>query len=86
MTAKNTKSYLSYLNKLVDQYNNTYHLSINKEPINADDSALAGKFETNATALSLKLKIELELLIIRIFLVKVTMAIVQEKYLSWILF
>ena len=25
MTANNSKSYLRYLNKLVDQYNNTYH-------------------------------------------------------------
>ena len=30
MTANNSKSYLPYFNKLVDQYNNTYHYSINK--------------------------------------------------------
>ena len=30
MTANDSKSYLSYFNKLVDQYNNTYHLSINR--------------------------------------------------------
>ena len=30
MTANDSKSYLAYLNKLVDQYNNTYHHSINK--------------------------------------------------------
>ena len=34
MTAKDRKSDVSYLNKLVDQYNNTYHHSINKNPIN----------------------------------------------------
>ena len=28
MTVNESKSYLSYLNKLVDQYNNTYHHSI----------------------------------------------------------
>ena len=28
MTANDSKSYLPYLNKLVDQYNNTYHHSI----------------------------------------------------------
>ena len=28
LTANYTKSYISYLNKLVDQYNNTYHHSI----------------------------------------------------------
>ena len=30
MTAYDSKSYLSYLNKLVDQYNNTYYCSIGK--------------------------------------------------------
>ena len=39
MTANNSKYYLSYLNKLVDQYNNTYHHSINKKPVNTDCSA-----------------------------------------------
>ena len=28
MTANDSKSYLSYLNKLIDQYKNTYHHSI----------------------------------------------------------
>ena len=36
MTAHDSKSYLCYLNKLVDQYNNTYRHSISKKPINAD--------------------------------------------------
>ena len=31
MTANHSKSYLSYLNKLVDQYNDTYHHSVNKK-------------------------------------------------------
>ena len=43
------KSYLTYLNKLVAQYNNTYH-SINKKPINADYSALTEKIKTNLIA------------------------------------
>ena len=30
MTANDNKSYLPYLNELVDQYNNTYHLLITK--------------------------------------------------------
>ena len=47
MTADDSKSYLSYLNKIVDQYNNTYHHSINKKPINADYSALTENIETN---------------------------------------
>ena len=31
MTANDRKSYLSLLNKLIDQYNNTYHHSVNKK-------------------------------------------------------
>ena len=31
MTANNKKSYLGYFNKLVDEYNNTYHRSIGKK-------------------------------------------------------
>ena len=50
MTANDNKSNLSYLNKLVDQYNNSYHHSINKKPINADNSALTKKIETNSKA------------------------------------
>lgn len=34
------KSYLDYLDKLVVEYNNTYHYSICKNFINADYSAL----------------------------------------------
>ena len=43
MTANIIKSSLPYLNKLVDQYNNTYHHSINKKPINAAYSAFIEK-------------------------------------------
>ena len=50
MTANDSKSHLLYLNKSVDQYNNTYHHSINKKRINADYSALTEKFETNPKA------------------------------------
>ena len=50
MTTNDSKSYLSYLNKLVDQYNNTYPHSINKKPINADYSALTKKIEGNPKA------------------------------------
>ena len=38
------------MNKLVDQYNNTYHHSTNKKPINADYSTLTEKIKTNAKA------------------------------------
>ena len=51
MTANDNKSYLPYLNKLVDQYNNTYHYSINKKPINVDYSASIEKIEATSKAL-----------------------------------
>ena len=50
MTANYSKSYLHYLNKLVDQYNNTYHHSINKKPINDDYSASTENVESNPKA------------------------------------
>ena len=50
MTANDRKSYLSYLNKLVDLYNNTYHHSMHKKAINTDYSALTENFETNPKA------------------------------------
>ena len=64
MAANNSKSYLSYLNKLVDHYNNTYHHSINKKLINAEYSTLTEKIETNLKAP--KLMIESELTSIRL--------------------
>ena len=48
MTTNNGKSYLGYLNKLVDEYNNTYHCSISKKPINADYSSWTEEIETNS--------------------------------------
>ena len=43
MTDDKSKSYLAYLNGLADQYNNTYHHSIDKKPTNADYSTLSEK-------------------------------------------
>ena len=54
MTANDNKFYLSYLNKLVGLYNNTYHRSINKKPFNADYSALTEKIQTNSKAAKLE--------------------------------
>ena len=50
MTANDIKSYLTYLNKLVDQHNNTYHQFIDKKLINANYCALNKKNETNLKA------------------------------------
>ena len=46
MTANDSKYYLSYLNKLVDRYNNTYNRSIN--------SAWTENIESNSKAPKLK--------------------------------
>ena len=53
MRPNDSRSYLSCLNKLVNQYNNTYH-SINKKPIKDDYSALTKIIETNPKALKFK--------------------------------
>ena len=50
MTVNDSKSYLSYLNKSVDLYNNIYHHSINKKPLNADYFALTEKNQINPKA------------------------------------
>ena len=48
MTPNYHKSYLGYLNKLVEEYNISYQHSIGKNPIDADYSILSGKIETNS--------------------------------------
>ena len=45
--ANNSKSYLSDLNNLVDEYNKTYHNSIGKKPIDADYSVLNKQIESS---------------------------------------
>ena len=45
MTPNDSKSYLGYLNKLVNQYNNTYHHSNEKKTVDADYSALTKEIE-----------------------------------------
>ena len=54
MTTNDKKSYLSYQNKLVDQYSNTPYHSICKKPINAGYSALTEKIETEPKASQFK--------------------------------
>ena len=49
MTANYSKSYLGYLNKLVNENNNSYHGSIGKKLIETDCSALTKEIVTNLT-------------------------------------
>ena len=43
MTANDSKYFLAYLNKLLDEYNNAGHHFIYKKPINTDYSVLTEK-------------------------------------------
>ena len=54
LAANNSKSYLLYLDKLVDQYNNNYHLSVNEKLINFYYSTSAENIESNLKALKFK--------------------------------
>ena len=85
MPLNDSKSYLGHLNKLVDEYNNTYHCSIGKKPFHADYSALSKEIESSYKSPKFKLVIESELLSIKIFLAKVTLKIGQKKYFLLIL-
>ena len=69
MAANDKKSYLCYLNKIVDECNNTYHCSITKKPIDANYSALT-EIRQILKLLNLKLVIESWLLSMIMFLAK----------------
>ena len=56
MTANDSESYFSHLNKLVDQYNNTCHHLLIKN-INADYSSLTEKIGTNKLRVNARVKI-----------------------------
>ena len=87
MTGNGSKSCLGYLNKLVDQYNNAYHRSIGKRPVDADYSALTKEIESIRKSPKIKVGDRVRTTQIRktIFLAKVTSKIGQEKYLLLIL-
>ena len=81
MTAHNSKSYLAYLNKLIDQYNNTYHHFIYKNLLMLIILLSLKKLSRILRLLNFRLMIESELPNIRIFWVKIITKIGQEKYL-----
>ena len=69
MTAKDSKSHLPYLNKLVNQYNNTYHHSIGKRIVSADYSALTENIDTNPKALKFKVNDRINPILHRVFFI-----------------
>ena len=54
MTANDSKCYVGYLNKIVDEYNNSCYHSIDKKPIDPDYSALTEEIESSHKALEFK--------------------------------
>ena len=46
MKANESKFFLSYLNSLADEYNNTCHRSVRKKPIDADYSVLTEEIKS----------------------------------------
>ena len=50
VAANDSRSYLSYLNELVDQHNNTYHRPIGEKPADGDYSTLTEKIELSHKA------------------------------------
>ena len=76
-----SKSYLGYFNKLVDEYNNTYYHSIDKKTIDTDYSALPEEIETNPKSPK---TLESGLLSTSIFLAKATQRIGWKKY-PWLI-
>ena len=88
MTANYSKSYLSYLSRLVDQFNITILFKniiilLIKSLLMLIFLLWLKKLRQILKLLRLKLMTESELLNIRIFLVNVTLKIGQEKYLLW---
>ena len=85
MTANDSKCYLTHLNKLVGEYNNTYHHPINKKPINADYSTQTEKV-VKLKAPKFKVNDRVRITKSKNFLVKGTLNVGQEKYLLSVLF
>ena len=85
MTAKNKKSYLGHLNKLADEYDNAYHNSTGKKPVDAHYSALNEEIEANPKSTKFKVGDRVRITKNKTFLAKVTLKIDRKKYLRLIL-
>ena len=51
----NKKSYLGYLNKIVDEYSNAYHHYTGKKPVDADYSILTEEIEKDSKSREFKI-------------------------------
>ena len=81
MTANSSKSYLGYLNKLVDECNNTSYCSIGKKPIPVDYSALIEEIDTSHKVPKVKVGERVSITKYKNILAKVKLKIGQTKYL-----
>ena len=79
MITNDNKYYLGYLNKLIDQYNNTYHRSIGKEPFIMIILLWLKKLNRVIKLLNLKLVIESVLLSTSILSAKVAPKLVKRN-------
>ena len=68
MTANNEHFYLSYLKKVVSEYNHNYQDSIGKKPVDAHYSALSEKIETNLKSPRFKFGVRVKIASIKKFL------------------
>ena len=64
MTADDSKSYSGCLNELVDEYNKTYHCSIDKKTVDADYSTALTE-ETESSRKAPKFKVDERVRIIK---------------------
>lgn len=81
MTANVSNSCFHYLDRLVDEYNNTYYRFFSQKTVHPGCSTLPGEIEPNNNLLNFELVIELGLLGKRIFLAKAAQKICQKKYI-----
>ena len=79
MTTNDNKYYLGYLDKLIDQYNNTYHRSIGREPFIMIILLWLKKLNRVIKLLNLKLVIESVLLSTSILSAKVAPKLVKRN-------
>ena len=86
MACNDSKSYLPYLNKLIHQYNNTYHHFVNKKPIDADYSASTENIESNPKVPKFKVNDRVRITKYKNILRKDYTGNWSRKYLSLVLF
>ena len=85
MTSNDNKFYLGYLNRLVDEYSNTYHRSTGKKPSVVDYFALTEEIKTNPQASKFESGDRVRITKYKNIFSKDCTKIDQEKYLLLIL-